>query len=123
MGYLPIIITLSGFIGLFFLVVNQSMIAKKKAILQIQQALFEGFERLGFAHKREIGLHPEAFKTIEAQYQKAKSHEGSTNGPLFKNEIQPVFQSFKITISQYNKLITKKPYSFVAKLMGHKHLG
>jgi len=123
MGYLPIIITLAGFITLFFLVVNQSMVAKKKTVLQIQLAFFEGLEKLRFAHKKEVGLKSDTIKMIESEYNKAKSILSPKSESIFENEIRPVFQSLKVTISQYNKLIEKKPYSFVAKVMGHKHLG
>ena len=123
MGYLPIIITLAGFVGLFFLVVNQSLIAKKKAILKIQQAFFESLKKMGFSHLGEVGLFPDSIKMMDTEYHKAKSEITLTGNATFENEIKPFFQSFKITISQYNKLIEKKPYSFVAKVMGYKHLG
>ena len=123
MGYLPIIITLSCFIGLFFLVVNQSLIAKKKSILLIQQAFFDELEKLGIVHKKEVGLDAAILKKIEKEFAKAKDENSPKSKSTFETEVRPIIQSLKITVSQYNKLIGKKPYSFVAKVMGHKPLG
>lgn len=123
MGYLPIIITLSCFIGLFFLVVNQSLMAKKKSILQIQQAFFNELEKLETVHQKEVGLNPQIFKKIDEQYAKTKAENSRKSNSTFETEVRPIFHSLKITISQYNKLIEKKPYSFVAQVMGHRHLG
>ncbi|MCL6260967.1 hypothetical protein M3O96_17820 [Aquiflexum sp. TKW24L] len=123
MGYLPIIITLSGFIGLFFLVVNQSMIAKKKAILQILQALFDSLGKSGSTPQNPIDLQAKTIHYIDGEYLRAKSTLNGKTQSSFEKEIRPVYQSLKVTISQYNKLIGKRPYSFVAKVMGHKPLG
>lgn len=123
MGFLPIIITLAGFIGLFFLVVNQSIISKKKAILNIQGELLKGLEKFGFDLKKESGLTHQNFQMIDQEYQKAKSELNPQNQKSFEVSIKPEYQLLKITVSQYNKLIKKRPYSFVAKSMGHKHLG
>ena len=123
MGYLPIIITLSCFIGLFFLGVNQSLIAKKNSLLQIQQAFFNDLEKFGIVHKKEVGLDAAILKKIDEEFAKAKSENSPKGKSPFETEVRPIFQSLKITVSQYNKLIVKKPYSFVAKMMGHRHLG
>jgi len=123
MGYLPIIITLSCFIGLFWLVVNQSFIAKKKAILQLQQAFFDTLEKSGSPLKNTSSFDKDILQMIDSEYQKAKSNLSPKNESTFEKEMKPVYQALKITVSQYNKLISKKPYSFVAKGMGHKYLG
>jgi hypothetical protein len=122
MGYLPIIITLSGFIGLFFLVVNQSPIAKKKAILEILQSLYDGLGKTDSNLQNPTDLQADTLQRIDGEYLRAKATlNGNTQTP-FEKEIRPIYQSLKVTIAQYNKLIDKKPYSFVAKLMGHKPL-
>jgi hypothetical protein len=122
MGFLPIIITLTGFIGLFWLVVNQSFIAKKKAILLLQNSFFEGLEKSGRSIKKTSDLRQETLQLIEAEYQNAKSSLIPKNESIFEKEIKPIYQTLKITVSQYNKQISKKPYSFVAKGMRHKQL-
>jgi hypothetical protein len=123
MGYLPIIIMLAGFSGLFWLVVNQSILAKKKSILQLQQAFFDGLEKSGSLTKNNANLSKESLRLIDSEYQKVKSNLTSKTEPTFQTEIKPIYQSLKISVSQYNKLIDQKPYSFVAKGMGHKQIG
>ncbi|MCH6199567.1 hypothetical protein MMU07_08255 [Aquiflexum sp. LQ15W] len=123
MGYLPIIITLSCFIGLFWLVVNQSFVAKKKAIMQLQQAFFEGLEKSGSPLKNTASFDKDTLQRIDSEYHKAKTNRSPKNESTFEKELKPVYQSLKITVNQYNNLIGKKPYSFVAKGMGHRYLG
>jgi hypothetical protein len=123
MGYLPIIITLAGFVGLFWLVVNQSILTKKKSILQLQRAFFDGLEKSGSLTKNNANLSKESLRIIDSEYQKVKSNLTAKTESTFQKEIKPVYHSLKITVSQYNKLIGQKPYSFVAKGMGHKPLG
>jgi hypothetical protein len=40
----------------------------------------------------------------------------------FDKVLKKPFQQAKILKSQYNSLISEKPYSFVANMMGHKPL-
>jgi hypothetical protein len=39
-----------------------------------------------------------------------------------KNDIQNDLRSFQVIKYQYNQLITKKPFSFVAKINGHQKI-
>ncbi|WP_373494874.1 hypothetical protein [Aquiflexum sp.] len=120
MGYIPLIIILGAVVALFFMVVNNTLNAKKNAILQFQHSIFEGMAKLGnpINTKPEIDL--KTFGLIEEEYRKTKANLRDEHNRIFEIEVKLPLQSLKLTKSHYNKLVVKKPYSFVASLMGHK---
>lgn len=89
-------------------------------MLQFQDFLLEGLEKFGSNASTSPGLDNETLKTIETEYKKTKATIESKNLKKFEDLTKAPYQSLKLTISQYNKLIQQKPYSFVASLMGHK---
>lgn len=120
MGYIPLIIILAAVVTLFFLTVNNTINSKKKAIIQYQNSIIEGFSKLGNHFNAAPSIDMKTFGQIEVEYQKTKANLGKKNQKTFDKEVKLPYQALKLTKSQYNKLIAKKPYSFVAALMGHK---
>jgi hypothetical protein len=120
MGYIPLIIILAAVVTLFFLVVNNTINSKKKAIIQYQNSIIEGLSKLGNHLNATPSTDMKTFGLIEVEYQKTKANLGEKNQKTFDKEVKLPYQALKLTKSQYNKLISKKPYSFVAGLMGHK---
>lgn len=120
MGYIPLIIILAAVVALFFMVVDNTLNSKKKAILQYQHLIFEGLSKFGTEVKAEPKIDPETFGLLEVEYKKTKSGLFEKNQTTFDTEVKVPLQQLKLTKSQYNKLIGKRPYSFVASLMGHR---
>jgi hypothetical protein len=120
MGYIPLIIILGAVVALFFMVVNNTLNSKKKAIIHYQNLIIEGLSKFGNQVKTEPNIDPKTFGLIEGAYKKTKSGLEDKSKNTFESEVKVPFQSLKLTKAQYNKLIGKRPYSFVASLMGHK---
>lgn len=120
MGYIPLILILAAVVVLFIMVVHTSIQSKKKSMLQFQDFLLEGLEKFGSKANTSPGLNNESLKIIETEYKKTKAAIESKNLKKFEDLTKAPYQSLKLNISQYNKLIQQKPYSFVASLMGHK---
>jgi hypothetical protein len=119
MGFIPIILTLSAAIILFFMAVNNSLKLKKSQIQEIQSEMIKGFSK--FDSDFNISSGTDWDKVTEKYLELKKKHE---SGELtdFDKVFKKPFQQAKILKSQYNTLISKKPYSFVANMMGHKPL-
>lgn len=120
MGYIPLILIIAAVVVLFIMVVHTSIQSKKKSMLQFQDFLLKGLEKFGSKTHTSPGLDDETLKIIEAEYRKTKAAIESENLKKFEEVLKTPYQSLKLTIAQYNKLIQQKPYSFVASLMGHK---
>jgi hypothetical protein len=119
MGFIPIILTLSAAIILFIMAVNNSLKIKKTQIQGIQSEMIKGFSE--FDSDLNISSLTNWDKVKEKYMELKKKHEsGELSG--FDETLKKPFQQAKILKSQYNGLISKKPYSFVAKLMGHRPL-
>lgn len=120
MGYIPLILILAAVVVLFIMVVNTSIQSKKKSMLQFQDFILEGLEKFGRKTNTTPGLDNETVEIIESQYKKTKATIEPKDLKTFEDLTKVPYQSLKLTKAQYNKLIQKKPYSFVANLMGHK---
>lgn len=120
MGYIPLLIILAAVVALFFMVVNHTLDSKKKTMLQYQNTIVEGLSKLGNQINANRNFGKIDFGLIETLYRKAKTNLSNENQNAFDKEVKLPYQSLKLTIAQYNKLVGKKPYSFVARLMGHK---
>ncbi|SMD44199.1 hypothetical protein SAMN00777080_2817 [Aquiflexum balticum DSM 16537] len=120
MGYIPLILILAAVVVLFIMVVHTSIQSKKKSMLQFQDFLLNGLEKFGNKTKTAPELNKETLKIIETEYKKTKAAIASESLKEFESLTKTPYQSLKLTIAQYNKLIRQKPYSFVASLMGHK---
>ena len=120
MGYIPLIIILAALVALFFMVVNNTLNSKKTAILNYQDSIIEGLSKLGNQINADRTLDLKTLELIESEFRKAKTNLNEKNQVTFEKEVRLPYQSLKIIKAQYNKLIGKKPYSFVATLMGHK---
>ncbi|MBT0812614.1 hypothetical protein KIH41_15100 [Litoribacter ruber] len=109
MGFIPIFLTLAGFVFLFYTVVENSLKNKQKAfeekfyLLKERLAVQEHLKptRANLVHLENIYL-----KKNPAEKEAAK-------GPLSQS---------KLYLYQYNRLLAKKPYNFVAKISGRQSI-
>jgi hypothetical protein len=119
MGFIPIILTLSGAITLFFIAVHNSLKSKKTQILGLQAELIKAFTQLDSDSKISAIVD---WNSITKKYLELKKKQESDPISGFDETFTKPLHQAKILKSQYNKIISKKPYSYVALLMGHKSL-
>lgn len=110
MGFIPILVTLGGFLLLFILVVNQSIKTKKE---QYKAALSELAKTLNMENLS-------ASPSVEELEQQLSGLSGPTDPRAKSSKI--LLGRAKLLRHQYNRLISTKPYSFVAKLAGHSSI-
>lgn len=107
MGFIPLFLTVSGACLLFFLTVKNTMQQK----LNLQRELFS---KLGLAHP-EMGLILGEISDPDTVLDNLKKE--SPNEKISKNSLE-IIRQLKINKYQYNKLIKKAPYNWVAKIAG-----
>lgn len=116
MGFIPIILTVSAAIILFIMAVHNSMKSKKSQIEGLQLSMVEGIKTLT---KDFSNITLEDPKKLSETFQLAKNALEENQKEDFHVKVRMPYQKIKLIKAQYNKLISKKPYSFVAKMMGH----
>jgi len=107
MGFIPIFLTLGGFIFLFVIVVSTSIKNKKKEF----QMSFDQL-KASLNTKENLDASRENLTRLENLYLKKNEEERKSH----KAELSQT----KLHLFQYNRLLKKKPYSFVATLTGHQ---
>jgi len=106
MGFIPIFITLGGFIFLFIIVVSTSIKNKKRDF----EASFENLK--GSLHVTEnLRADRENLNYLETIYLQKKEETGEIS--------KSALSQAKLHLFQYNRLLGKRPYSFVATIIGH----
>ncbi|MFC0261810.1 hypothetical protein [Fontibacter flavus] len=100
--------------------VNNAIKTKLKQIIELQEIMIAGMTKINPAISLSPRIDSSVLAGIEKEYQQVRSKISDENKDIFKNNIKSPYSNLKLVISQYNKLIRKKPYSFVAKLMGHQ---
>ena len=107
MGFIPFFLTVGGACMLFFLTVKSTMQRK----LNLQRELFS---QLGLAHP-ELGLILGQVADPDLALSELKKTGESQNIP---NSTHELIRQLKINRYQYNGLIKKAPYNWVAKIAG-----
>lgn len=107
MGFIPIFITASGACLLFFLTVLKNL--RKK--MDRQKELFAW---MGSVYP-QLELQTNHFQNPEQVVEKLKIITPSVQ---ISKEAAEVIREMKINQYQFNKLIKKSPYNWIAKIMG-----
>lgn len=107
MGFIPIFLTLGGFIFLFIIVVSTSIKNKKK---EFEKSFDSLKESLGI--KNYLNADRENLSYLEGLHLHKMEAERQTS--------KVALSQTKLYLFQYNRLLKKKPYSFVATLTGHQ---
>ncbi|WP_242617468.1 hypothetical protein [Cecembia calidifontis] len=97
--------------------VNNSLKSKK---IQIQDNQFKMMEGLRAFSQSSISNEEIKQDRISKLYQNVKKSIQEDQLDAFDKKVRKPYQQVKLLKSEYNRLISKKPYSFVAKIMGHK---
>ena len=109
MGFIPIFLTLGGFVMLFIFVVDNSIKNKRKT-----------FEDKFFMLKDLLAVTdqmPANRPNLVLLEQKYLEHDVET-----RKSFKPVLSEAKLHLYQYNRLVSQKPYSFVAKITGRHQI-
>lgn len=122
MGFIPIFITLGGFVFLFVAVVHQNFLKKRKEY----QTNFEEFT--GILHQLHIKLNAplavpkdKNLEHYEKYYYELKNLAGiDAHTEHLSGLAKSKLIGCRRARHQYDNLLTTKPYSFVASIMGHK---
>lgn len=122
MGFIPIIATLSAAIILFFLTVNISLNSKKEKIINLQKEILEALKKLGLLESEFDENQMSQLLQLRTIFNNAKVKLEKEKTDEFVHSVQNPYRSLKLVLLQYNNTINKKPYSFVAKLMGHQEI-
>jgi hypothetical protein len=109
MGFIPLFLTVSGACMLFFLTVRNSLRTK----LILQQNLLA---QLGVAHP-ELGITPGKLLDLEEIQRILKSSAAEKSIPQSSIE---ALRALKVNRHQFNALIKKAPYNWVATIGGFK---
>lgn len=121
MGFVPIFITLGGFVFLFVLLVNQNMRQKKSAFLSTWQD-FE-FQLKQYPNKPAGEL---ATGDLEGAEKAFRSLQKTTPSDVLQSTDIKNLNEFILRLKrsryEYNNLVRTRPYSFVATLFGHRPL-
>lgn len=117
MGFIPIFITLGAAVLLFILVVRQSIQSKKSQFKEFCAQTWLGLQTFQ-TEKEEIP----SFEEIKKSYLEIKPMVKPDREVYFNQEVRKPYQQAKLVQAQYNKLIVKKPYSFISKLFGYQSI-
>lgn len=107
MGYIPLFLTIGGACLLFFLTVKTTMQRK----LNLQKELLA---QLALSHP-DLGLVLGEISDPDMILEKWKNPESSVKVPKKSLEL---IRELKVNRLQYNQLIKKAPYNWVAKISG-----
>ncbi|MFD2203237.1 hypothetical protein [Shivajiella indica] len=97
--------------------VNNSLNLKKNQIQVLKAEMIKGFSKFDSDLSNSK---PKDWDWVATKYQELKKEYESDSKAIFEETLKKPYQQIKILKAQYNNLINKKPYSFVAKLMGHE---
>jgi hypothetical protein len=119
MGFIPIFITLAGFVFLFVMLVNQNLNSKRKAyflnVEVLKKMVVNAYPTVPITGKIEL-------KRLEQKYREAKKQEMSKKGDELDKQIDAQLAACKMARFQYQQLKDTKPYYFAAKLFGHRDI-
>ncbi|MDN3686490.1 hypothetical protein [Cyclobacterium jeungdonense] len=121
MGFVPIFITLGGFVFLFILLVHQNIRQKKDAFSSTWKDLEYQLQQ----HQKTPPdkLAPGDLEGAEKTYRSLqKSAPEDDGGQMDSETFNELLLRLKRSRYEYNNLVRMRPYSFVANLFGHRPL-
>lgn len=120
MGYLPIFLYLAGFILLFMLVVTNSFKSKKALYVKALEELHEHLRAFDPDGGHPANLEGEfSLRDLEKHYSSLRSNISGDQLSVLEESVKPMLGKAKLRLYWYNRLVQKKPYSFVAGIMGY----
>lgn len=116
MGFIPIFISLGGFVFLFAMLVNYNLNNKKKSYFNrlesLRKLVSESYPTIPMGDLVEL-------KALEQQFREKKKRSQSSNESSADTKIDSQIAACKMARFQYQQLKETKPYYFVAKVFGH----
>lgn len=111
MGFIPLFITAGGACLLFFLTVRNTLLRKLKQ----QKELYENLNLLS----PELRLDSVEFTDPDKVLEKWKNQDSPKE---ITKEMANMIRELKINRYQYNRLIKKAPYNWIAKIGGFQSI-
>lgn len=120
MGFVPIFITLGGFVFLFVLLVHQNMRQKKSVFSSAWKDLEHQLQQ----HQKTPAnkLAPGDLEGAEKSYRSLQKAASEDAGQMDTATFNELLLHLKRARYEYNNLVRMRPYSFVANLFGHRPL-
>lgn len=116
MGFIPIFITLGGFVFLFVMLVNYNLNSKKKTYFNqlesLKKKLKETYPAIPVGDNLQL-------KALELRFREINNQATPTIDLAAKAKINSQFAACKMARFQYQQLRETKPYFFVASIFGH----
>ncbi len=117
MGYIPIFISLGGFVFLFAMLVNYNLNSKRKLYFirleDLKKMISEAYPTLPVGDNMNL-------QELELQYREKKKDISFSNNASVDSKINSQIAACKMARFQYQQLKETKPYFFVAKVFGHR---
>ncbi|EPR68002.1 hypothetical protein [Cyclobacterium qasimii] len=118
MGFIPIFLTLGGFVFLFMMVVHQNFKQKKHLFESELKDLTASISRLSKSSNAALPFSKgNNIKEVERLLQSLNKEEKTVEAQNETNALRQKLGEVKMLRYNYNKLIETKPYSFVATVM------
>jgi hypothetical protein len=112
MGFIPIFITLGGFVFLFAMVVHQHFNGKKRTYYKLLGDLHQLLYTPQSTDKTEGSL-----QSLEQRFHSLR--QSGQAPPERLTQASALIKEAKLLRHQYSELRRTKPYSFIAQVMGH----
>jgi hypothetical protein len=119
MGFVPIILTVSAAIFLFMMAVHHSLKSKKNQIYTLREVMKAGLDEFQI---NNFHFENNDLEELSKAFKVAKESLNGKEDKKFDELVRRPFREIKLISAQYNQLISRKPYSFVANLMGHQSI-
>ncbi|WP_163378307.1 hypothetical protein [Cyclobacterium sp. SYSU L10401] len=124
MGFIPIFISLGGFVFLFAILVHYNLLQKRKSMQAGLIDIFGLLDQLNTDPAQKDQPPRADFKLTLAEQQFSeirKSPQENHDPEKIALLGEKILQAKRIRY-EHNKLIKTKPYSFVARLLGHRDI-
>jgi hypothetical protein len=119
MGYIPIFLYLAGFVFLFVIVVANSFKSKKLQYLNSFEKLVVELQKFSHSTEQAVPFEKHRLEEVEKYYLSLKANAGQESLAILNQRIKPCLAQAKLYLYWYNKMVQTRPYSFVAKIIGH----
>jgi len=122
MGFIPIFITLGGFVFLFVMLVHQNLKQKKNKIRHELSLISSELNSISNQINKVSGQKVYSIEEAITTLQKIGGMSNSVEFQSLASGIRQKLGELKRLRFEHNKLIETKPYSFAAKITGHQPL-
>ncbi|EIM76175.1 hypothetical protein A3SI_11139 [Nitritalea halalkaliphila LW7] len=114
MGFLPIMIVVGGASLLFILTVRIYLAQRNKTLEELELQMSAAAQSLRFGQLYGESTHPSGF------FPSLKMDKKNSFDQTLLAQFTQAHKNYQLEVRAYNKLVKKRPYSFVAKIFGFR---